>query len=149
MMKEILEAFEEWAKKKTGLPVLFDPQPVRSAEPHIRLTFTGSGEAGKSYDVLTFQLTIVGAGDGPEVFLDSIITASLAVQDLYNRELNNSQVDIVLPNNRGSFRVSFPDVINSTGQFIQNDGSGGETGKWDYIYTEPHVVEFTINRALR
>lgn len=147
-MKEILEEFAAWVKSETGVPVLYDPQPLRSAEPHIRLTFTGAAGEGKTHATLFFQLSIVGAGDGPEVFLDRIMEASLAVVDFYNPCIHHRQVDIVLPNGSGSFRVGFPDVMNSSGQFTRNSGDEGETVKWAYTYVEPHMVEFTFNRAL-
>ena len=137
--------------KETKLKVIMDPQPVKSAEPHLRLTFVGSGNQGATHCVVSFQLTIVGAGDGPEVFLDRIIEASLAVSDLYNSDLHEGKryADIKLTSGRGSFRVNFPDTINNSGQFVQNDSTETETTTWAYVYTEPHVMDVVFKRALR
>ena len=150
-MKEILDAVREHLRQATNLKVIMDPQPIKSAEPHLRLTFVGSGNRGASDCVVSFQLTIVGAGDGPEVFLDHIIGASLAVNDLYNADLHEGRryADIKLISGRGSFRVNFPDTINNSGQFVQNDGTDTEVSIWAYVYTEPHVMDVVFKRALR
>ena len=79
-MKEIIDMLKDHLGKETKLKVIMDPQPVKSAEPHLRLTFVGSGNQGATHCVVSFQLTIVGAGDGPEVFLDRIIEASPGCQ---------------------------------------------------------------------
>ncbi len=150
-MREVLDAVTAHLKKETGMKVIMDPQPIKSAEPHLRLTFVGSGNLGASHCVVSFQLTIVGAGDGPEVFLDRIIEASLAVGDLYNKELHEGRlyVDLQLASSRGVIRANFPDTINNSGQFVQNDNIEGETSAWAYVYTEPHVMDVVFKRALR
>lgn len=150
-MKEILETVRGYLSRQTQLKVIMDPQPVKSAEPHLRLTFVGSSNQGATHCVVSFQLSIVGAGDGPEVFLDRIIEASLAVSDLYNSTLHDGRryEDIKLASGRGTFRVNFPDTINNSGQFVQNDGIETETSTWAYVYAEPHVLDVTFKRALR
>lgn len=150
-MKEIIDMLKGYLKQETKLKVIMDPQPIKGAEPHLRLTFVGSGNQGASHCTVSFQLTIVGAGDGPEVFLDRIIEASLAVSDLYNSDMHEGRryADIKLVSGRGSFRVNFPDTINNSGQFVQNDSIEGETSVWAYVYTEPHVIDVVFNRALR
>lgn len=150
-MKEVLDAIKEYLRLETGLKVIMDPQPIKSAEPHLRLTFVGSGNQGATHCVVSFQLTIVGAGDGPEVFLDRIIDASLAVSDLYNSDLHEGKryADLKLASGRGTFRVTFPDTISSSGQFMQNDGTETEVSTWAYVYTEPHVMDVVFKRALR
>ena len=65
MMNKILSTTASWLQKKTGLPVLYDPQPLRSAEPHLRLTFMGTEYWGKKTFAAKFQISILGAGDGP------------------------------------------------------------------------------------
>lgn len=150
-MKEILETVRGYLNRQTKLKVIMDPQPVKNAEPHLRLTFTGSNNQGATHCVVSFQLSIVGAGDGPEVFLDRIIEASLAVSDLYNSTLHDGRryEDIKLASGRGTFRMNFPDTINNSGQFVQNDGLETETSTWAYVYAEPHVLDVTFKRALR
>ena len=82
-MKAILDSAARWLTEKTGLPVLYDPQPLRSAEPHLRLTFMGSENFGKGAFAVKFQISILGAGDGPGAYLDSIIKASVRLSRLY------------------------------------------------------------------
>lgn len=149
-MKEILDTVKEFLKQRTGLKVIMDPQPVKNAEPHLRLTFVGSGNQGATHSVVSFQLAIVGAGDGPEVFLDRIIEASMQVGDLYNSYLHEGKlyIDLKLASGRGSFRVNFPDTINNSGQFVQNENNENENAQWAYTYVEPHVMDVTFKRAL-
>lgn len=144
-MREALDAAIAWLKQETGYGVLFDPQPIRSAEPHLRLTFTGATDRGSGYVSLAFQLSIVGAGDGPEIFLEEIILASAAVAQLYGR--CPPYVDLELK--KGSARLDFPAVQNMTGTFTPNDGMMGETMQWAYAYVEPHFVTMTLKRPKR
>ncbi len=139
-MREALDAVVTWLRQETGYGVIFDPQPIRSAEPHLRLTFMGANHRGGGYVALAFQLSIVGAGDGPEVFLDEIISASVAVAALYER--CPLYVDIKLE--KGSVRLEFPTVQDMQGTFTQNDGMMGETMQWGYAYVEPHYVMMTM-----
>lgn len=130
---------KEFLEKKTGKKVLFDPQPLRTAEPHIRLTFAGSADLGDDWVQLTFQLGIVGAGDGPEVFLQEIIELSIAVTRLYGC---TRSVTLNLNGGR-SMTIGFPEFATNTGVFQTNDGTMGETVQWAYVYTEPHFITLT------
>lgn len=142
-MKEALDALIRYLEEHTGRKVLQDPQPLRSAEPHIRLTYTGCTDQGSGYVELSFQLAILGAGDGPDVFLDEIIKTSIAVMRLYGCK---PYEDIKLT--KGSVRIAFPDVMNNTGQFVNNDGTMGETVQWAYVYSEPHYITLTLKETL-
>ena len=126
---EALDLAAAYIEKQTMRKVRLDPQPLRTAEPHLRLTFVGAVDNGSGYIVLSFQLGIVGAGDGPEVFLEEIIKSSIAVNRLYGckkyEDLRLSNGNVV--------RIAFPDVMNNSGQFIQNDGTMGETMQWAYV----------------
>ncbi len=63
MIGEILRRAQEYLSQKLEALVIYDPQPVQQAEPHVRLTFTGSGDQG-SLSTINFQLSLVAAGDG-------------------------------------------------------------------------------------
>ncbi|AEC02035.1 hypothetical protein [Parasphaerochaeta coccoides] len=151
MIQKIRDAFAIWFKEKTGIAVLYDPQPVTSAEPAIRMVFTGASEQGASRDVLTFQFTIVGSGDGPDFFLASIIEVSLKVQDVMNDGLEGGRryFDIDVPGRTEKVRVTFTGISDSTGSFTQNEFEETETRQWRYTYVEPHVVRFDFPRSLR
>lgn len=144
MTKEVLEAARTCLKQLTGLDILMDPQPLTSSKPHLRLTFTGTGDAGETHDLLYFQLSIVGAGDGPDVYLPKVINASLAIADLYR----NAYVDFKA-NEALSVRIGFPDTLSNSGQFVRQGEEETENSSWAYVYTEPHVITLDFNRSLR
>ncbi len=141
---EALDLAKDYIEKETLRKVLLDPQPLRTAEPHLRLTFVGATDQGDGYVTLSFQLGIVGAGDGPEVFLEEIIKSSVAVMRLYGCRRCK---DLALSTGRTA-RLAFPDVMNNSGQFAQNDGTMGETVQWAYVYSEPHFVTLTLKWTL-
>lgn len=148
-----MDTVMDYLKNKTGLPVILDPQPVNSAEPHLRLTFTGATDKGPNDDELDFQLSIVGAGDGPDIFLPEIIQASLAVSDLFRgpEEENKGYVDLTFTDDDNlshNIRLYFVDEVSNTGQFIQSS-EDGEVQAWAYVYTEPHVIQVSFKSALR
>jgi hypothetical protein len=120
---EALDLAVAFIAQETGKKVLLDPQPLRTAEPHLRLTFVGATEQGDGYVTLSFQLGIVGAGDGPEVFLEEIINSSVAVMRLYGCKRFK---DLRLTTGNTA-RLAFPDVMSNSGQFAQNEGTMGET----------------------
>lgn len=141
---EALDLAVAYIEKQTKRRVLLDPQPLRTAEPHLRLTFVGAADNGSGYVALSFQLGIVGAGDGPDVFLEEIVKSSIAVTRLYGCKRYE---DLRLSNGNAA-RLAFPDVMNNSGQFIQNDGTMGETTQWAYVYSEPHFVTLTLKWTL-
>ena len=145
MIADVLEAARKYLEEKTGLNVLWDPQPVKSAKPHLRLTYTGCEDQGEGHDRLTFQASILGAGSGPGKFLESVIEASLAVNDLYKDGGNRVDLNV----NGNTVRLSFPSLTASTGQFVQNDPTEAETSTWAYIWQEPRVFTVDFDSNLR
>lgn len=144
MTKEVLNAAKSYLKEATGLDVLMDPQPLTSSQPHLRLTFIGTGDAGETHDELHFQISIVGAGDGPDVYLPRVINASLVVADLYRKRSVDFKV-----NEAYSIRIGFPEIVSNSGQFVRQGEDETENSTWAYVYTEPHVVTIDFNRSLR
>lgn len=142
-----LEALAYWLAQETGLVALFDPQPVKGAEPHARLTLVGTEDRGDGPIDVKFQLNVIGAGDGPDVFLPSVIGASCRVNDLYNPCLHEGRRTTGILTKEGTaLQVGFPAFSDATGQFVQNEANEGETGMWRYVYTEPHYITLTIPR---
>lgn len=144
---DALEGLAYWLTQETGLSALFDPQPVKSAEPHVRLTLTGTEDRGDGPVDVRFQLNVIGAGDGPDVYLPSVIAASCRVNDLYNPCLRDGRryADLLSPSGT-ELRILFPPIGDMTGQFSQNDVDEGEARQWRYVYTEPHYITLTIPR---
>lgn len=151
MIGKILDTFAAWFKEAVGITVLYDPQPVMSAEPAVRMVFLGADEQGANRDVLLFQFNLVGSGDGPDVYLASIIDASLRIQDMLRACLEGGRryVDLDIEGRPEKVRVSFSDLTNGTGSFTQNEPSENETSQWRYTYAEPHTVRFDFPRSLR
>lgn len=144
---DALEGLSYWLTQETGLPTLYDPQPVKTAQPHVRLTLTGTEDRGDGPVDVRFQLNVIGAGDGPDVYLPAVIMASCRVNDLYNPHLRDGRryADLTSPGGT-EIRILFPPVGDTTGQFVQNDMDDGETRQWRYVYTEPHYINLTIPR---
>lgn len=144
-MKNVLDAVKKKIKELTGgAPVMFDPQPVQIAEPHVRLTYVGCGDQGEQYDVLRFQLNIVAAGDGPDVFLPSLIELSLRIHDIFQKE---SVYTFAL--NQDDCRLYIRSSVNAAGQFIQNEQEESERSQFRYTYAEPHMVEVAFPKNIR
>lgn len=135
---ESLSILKEFLEQQTGKKVLFDPQPIRSAEPHLRLTFAGAEDRGSTWVQLTFQLGIVGAGDGPDIFLQEIIDLSIAVSRLYSCAKSTT-----ISRGLRTVTIGFPEFSSNTGVFQMNDGAFGETVQWAYVYAEPHWITLT------
>ena len=141
--KPIMKAVEAELEAITGLKVLWDPQPVRSAEPALRLTFIGTEEKGVGCTRVSFQLSLIGAGDGPDVFLPSLISASVNLDRAYNSCINRRQyVDIEAEGVRS--RMCFEAGLTASGTFSQNENKVVETNQWSYLWTEPRYVALEI-----
>ncbi len=148
MIKEILDKTQSELTRLTGLMTVMDPMPVKKAAPHLRLTFMGSGDQG-SYDTLNFQLSIVAAGDGPDIYLQKIIEGSLLVHDLFRCANGKNRVDVSL-NGGGSFRIHFkPLALDNGGQFIENERDENEQTQFRYTFVEPHVITVSFPRDER
>lgn len=145
MIADILEAARQYLEQKTGLNVLWDPQPVKSAKPHLRLTYTGCEDQGDGHDRLSFQASILGAGSGPGKFLESVIQASLALNDLYKDGKCRSDIKI----GEYAVRLSFLQTASSNGQFVQNENPETETSTWAYVWQEPRVFTLDFDSRLR
>jgi hypothetical protein len=135
----VLKAFESYMASEHNMKVLYDPQPIVMAEPHVRLTFVGADENG-AFDRLLFQASLVGSGDGPDVFLPALIGMSMRIQDIWSSCRNDGKRWKEIPGDGGTVRIQFKPVQNGSGQFIQNEIQEGEARQWAYTYTEPHMV---------
>lgn len=141
--KPLMKAVESKLEALTGLKILWDPQPVRSAEPSLRLTFIGSEEKGVDCTRISFQLSLIGAGDGPDVFLPSLVAASVNLDRLYNGCINGKQfIDIEAEGVRS--RMCFETGLTASGTFSQNDAKVIETNQWSYLWTEPRYIALEI-----
>lgn len=141
--KPVMRAVEAELEALTGIRVLWDPQPVRSAEPSLRLTFIGSEEKGMGCTRLSFQLSLIGAGDGPDVFLPSLISASVNLDRIYNSCINGRQyLDIEAEGIRT--RMCFETGLTASGTFSQNENKVVETNQWSYLWTEPRYIALEI-----
>lgn len=141
-MKAILDAVARLLKEKTGLDVLYDPQPLRGAEPHIRLTFMGTEEWGKGSIAANFQLSIIGAGDGPGTYLDKIIKSSAKLSLLYGGY--NEERSCILKVNNYTIRISYCSGLAATGTFTANEAKEVETNHWSYVFNETRQLQIII-----
>jgi hypothetical protein len=134
VIKHILADF---LKKETGLTVLVEPQPVMPAEPHLRIMFSGFefvSEFKKDADftgyglenVYTLKmeclLTLTAQGDGPDVFLDEVISACFKVQKLFREPITIPVVD--------GFGITVSAKVKDKGQLFKNE----EEGKKPYLF---------------
>lgn len=141
-MKAILDSAARWLTEKTGLPVLYDPQPLRSAEPHLRLTFMGSENFGKGAFAVKFQISILGAGDGPGAYLDSIIKASVRLSRLYEGCADDRNTELVC--NGRKIRMTLCSGLVATGSFTANTEKEVETNQWSYVFSEVRQMQLQI-----
>lgn len=149
MIGEILRSAQEYLSDKLGVTVIYDPQPVQQAEPHVRLTFTGSGDQG-SLSTINFQLSLVAAGDGPEVFLEELVKLSLKIHDLFSPNNGRGKEDVFNLTGKQIMRIYFKPLLNtSTGQFIENEKTDSERNQFHYTYVEPHVITISFPRDMR
>jgi len=145
----VLDEFKDYMESENDIKVLYDPQPVLIAEPHLRMTFTGAEENG-AFDKLKFQGSIVGSGDGPDVFLPAVIAMSMKVQDIWSAcRATNGRRWIEIPSKTGVLRIFFQSVQNSSGQFVQNEIYESEARQWAYTYAEPHVVVLEFRKEMQ
>lgn len=144
MIQDILESARTTLERLLSATVIYDPQPVKDAEPHVRLTFTGSGNQG-SLDTISFQLSVVASGDGPDVFLRELVLLSLRVQDLFNRTL--SRIDLTLGDGSVARLFFKPLATGSAGQFVENENDTER--RWRYTYVEAHIITVSFPREQR
>lgn len=146
--QKMRETFQAWIEDNYKLKVLWDPMPVSIAEPHVRLTFMGAEEMGAEQIDLKFALSIVGAGDGPDVFLDQLISTSIKVQNMFNKCLNSVEYVDLETDEGEKFRVTYEGGTSGAGQFAQNEEYLTERKQWNYVYTEPHYIIFDFKQSL-
>lgn len=149
MIGEILRRAQEYLSQKLEALVIYDPQPVQQAEPHVRLTFTGSGDQG-SLSTINFQLSLVAAGDGPDVFLEELVKLSLRIHDLFSPNNGKGIQDVFNSSGKQPLRIFFKPLANtSNGQFIENERTDSERNQFHYTYVEPHVITISFPRDMR
>lgn len=141
-LRSLLDAASSRIENLTGLKVLYDPQPVRMGGPHLRLTYMGSEECGHGAMRLKWQVSLIGAGDGPDVYLPAVIRASIAVEELYDRCRRPGFEDLVVDG--VTVRMCFDAALTASGGFSQNEQKVVETGQWSYLWTEPRYVSMTV-----
>jgi hypothetical protein len=129
-----------------GALVMYDPQPISKAEPHVRLTYTGTSDAGDVYDSVHFTLSIVAAGDGPKVFLNNLIYLSLKVHQLFAEDGGSSRTMKV---SGKECRLYIRKQLTGDGQFIQNEENESERTQFRYTYVEPYYIEVRFPKDLR
>jgi hypothetical protein len=133
----------DFLKKETGLSVLVEPQPVMPAEPHLRIMFSGfefvsefsefsefvedadfTGYGLENVYTLKMEclLTLTAQGDGPDVFLDEVISACFKVQKLFHKPITISVVD--------GFGITVSAKVKDKGQLFKNE----EEGKKPYLF---------------
>lgn len=142
MMNKILSTTALWLQMKTGLPVLYDPQPLRSAEPHLRLTFMGTESWGKKTFAAKFQISILGAGDGPGTYLDAIIKASARLSALYEGCADDRNAELDCGGRK--IMVTLCSGLAATGTFTANAEKEVETNQWSYAFTETRQLQIAI-----
>lgn len=141
-IEEVLDAAALEIGRLLDCKTIYDPQPVRSAEPHARLTFMGSSPNGVGSTIIYFQLSLVGAGDGPGTYLARLIELSMRVSDLYN----NCNTSRVIDLENGSARLLLIDeAIQANGVFTQNDQKMVETNQWNYLFTEGRYIGIVVS----
>jgi hypothetical protein len=143
-VSDLLEKAKGAIKEKTGAKlVLFDPQPVERAQPNLRLTFTGSTVRGRELS-MEFQTTILAGGDGPEVFLSSVIELSANVSKAFEDVQRNYQ-DIEFDSGKHARIYYHPVRTNSgSGQFVRNEDQGTEANQFRFTYVEPHIISISV-----
>lgn len=144
-MQKLLDAVEKSLSSKVGTKVIFDPQPVRNAEPHLRLTYMGASENGVASTRLNFQLSLVGAGDGPGVYLAKVIELSMQVARLYNRCMHEQSWTIQVDDHEVIRLLLLTDGVQATGAFSQNEQKQVETNTWSYLFTEGRYIGIVVS----
>lgn len=139
-LKAVFKMAEKVLEGRTGLKTLWDPQPVRVSEPMLRLTFMGTEDKGRNTTRIKFQLSLLGAGDGPDVFLTKLIAASISLDRIYNSCTCKTQYVDIAP----KVRMVFETGLVATGTFSQNEQKVGETNQWSYLWTEPRYLAIDI-----
>lgn len=142
LLKRILDEAAAALSQRVGLSVLYDPQPVRTGEPSLRLTYMGSEDGGRGHMVLKWLVSLTGAGDGPDVYLPRVIGASLRLESLYDRCRSLGFIDLDVDGTKA--RMSFVAGLVATGSFSQNEMKVVETGQWSYLWTEPKYISISI-----
>lgn len=142
LLKKILDQMSSLLEAETGLSVLFDPQPVKVAAPSLRLVFLGSEGFGVKATMLKWQIALIGAGDGPDVYLPAVMAASLRLERLYDKCKGPQFIDFNVDG--VSLRMCFVAALEATGSFSVNENKIVETGQWSYLWTEPKYLSVTV-----
>lgn len=146
-VSKMLDGVAGLLHEKTGLEVLFDPQPVRQAVPHLRLTFMGAAIEDDAA-TLSFQVSIIGAGDGPDVFLPKVVGASVALARMFADRESVGFKYFEVEADGGKFRIYLQNSAESSGQFTRTNQDGDETTQWNYAFVEPHVLTVICKSSL-
>lgn len=141
-MKKVFDAIAQELGQRSGLEVIFDPQPVRLGQPGLRLTYMGSEDGGHGRMVLKWQLSLTGAGDGPDVYLSKVVAASLRLEALYDKCRSKGYADLMVDG--VAVRMSYVAGLEATGSFSVNEMKVVETGQWSYLWTEPRYIAVSI-----
>lgn len=133
----------EHLHKVLNIPVVVEPQPVSYAEPHLRLMFTGFDFEATS-DITVYHteklytvridclVTLTAYGDGPDVFLDSVVRASFALRRLFDRAFSIQTVD--------GYGITVVAKKKERGQIFKNE----EEGKKPYLYEENYDLSIYL-----
>lgn len=133
----------EHLQKALKLPVVVEPQPVSEAQPHLRVMFTGFDFEPASdisgYDreqICTVKidclLTLTAYGDGPDVFLDSVVKASFCLRKFFDKAFSIQTVD--------GYGITVVAKKKSGGQIFKNE----EEGKKPYLYEENYDLSIYL-----
>lgn len=122
-----------------------DPMPIKAAEPHIRLSFSGVEDTAGRDTTITFTCSILGAGSGPGVFLESAIATSIKLHRLIDREpYYKLFVDAGDVMRATEARLYFAPAKVGSGQIQEVERYEGETTQYNYVYSESHNVKITF-----
>ncbi len=144
MVSRVLQSLEQFFKSH-DLKVLMDPMPIKSAEPHIRLSFSGVEDAVGRDVTLTFTCSVLGAGDGPGVFVESVIETSIKLHKIIDGERHYKLfVDAGDVMRATEARLYFTPAKVGSGQLVEVEQYDNETTQFNYVYTESHNLKITF-----
>ncbi|MCF7952392.1 MAG: hypothetical protein K9L57_12210 [Spirochaetaceae bacterium] len=132
---KVLDAFKAFISTQTGVTTVLEPQSLEVSEPNLRLMISEFDSQGENRERLTLTASLVANGDGPDYFLDGVISASRAFVPF--RE--GSHVFDV----EEGFMATATFTRTAPGRFERSE----EEGSYAFSYIEQFRVELSYNPA--
>ncbi len=130
---KVLDAFKNYISAQTGVVAVLEPEKLEVSEPNLRLMLNGFDSQGQNREKLTLTGTLTAQGDGPDYFLDSVLSASRAFLPFRD----GSHVFEV----EAGFTASATVTRTAPGRFEQNENEG----RFAFSFIEQFRIEISYN----